>query len=36
MLQKYLLDPSHVLEASNIQLDGNLTYEEEPMFIMEK
>ncbi|XP_049414888.1 uncharacterized protein LOC125877704 [Solanum stenotomum] len=36
MLRKYIPDPSHVLKASNIQLDENLTYEEEPMFIMDK
>ncbi|WMV23778.1 hypothetical protein MTR67_017163 [Solanum verrucosum] len=36
MLRKYIPDPSHVLKASNIQLDENLTYEEEPVFIMDK
>ena len=29
MLQKYLFDPSHVLTPHTIQLDEDLTYEEE-------
>nr|XP_016504985.1 PREDICTED: uncharacterized protein LOC107822909 [Nicotiana tabacum] len=31
MLQKYHEDRSHVLDFSTVQLDENLTYEEEPM-----
>ena len=35
MLQKYLLDPSHVLARHTIQQDENLTYEEEPLAIVD-
>ncbi|XP_060178387.1 uncharacterized protein LOC132608377 [Lycium barbarum] len=35
-LRKYIPDPSHVLKASNIQLDENLTYEEEPVVIIDR
>ena len=33
MLQKYVGDPSHVLDFSTVQLDGYLTNEVEPMAI---
>lgn len=36
MLRKYIPDPSHVLDASTVQLDKNLTYGEEPMFRINK
>ena len=34
MLQKYLLDPSHLLAPHTIQLDEDLSYEEEPIAII--
>ncbi|XP_070049419.1 uncharacterized protein [Nicotiana tomentosiformis] len=34
MLQKYHGDPSHVLDFSSVQLDKDLTYEEEPVAIL--
>ena len=34
ILQKYLLDLSHVLALHTIQLDEDLTYEEEPIAIV--
>ena len=34
MLRKYLGDPSHVLDFSSVQLDKDLTYEEEPVAIL--
>ncbi|XP_070054819.1 uncharacterized protein [Nicotiana tomentosiformis] len=36
MLQKYVGDPSHVLDFSTIQLDGDLTYNVEPMAILDQ
>ncbi|XP_070036466.1 uncharacterized protein [Nicotiana tomentosiformis] len=36
MLWKYHEDQSHVLNFSSVQLDENLTYEEEPVAILEK
>ncbi|XP_070029615.1 uncharacterized protein [Nicotiana sylvestris] len=35
MLRKYHGDPSHVLEFSTVQLDKDLTYEEEPVAILD-
>ncbi|KAH9751681.1 Endonuclease [Citrus sinensis] len=35
MLQKYIYDPSHVLSKQPIQLKEDLTYEEEPVEILE-
>ena len=35
MLQKYLLDPSHVLALHTIQLGENLTYKEKPIAIVD-
>ena len=34
MLRKYHGDPSHVLDFSSVQLDKDLTYEEEPVAIL--
>ena len=34
MLQKHHSDPSHVLDFSSVQLDKDLTYEEEPVAIL--
>ena len=34
MLNKYILDPSHVLETSEIELKDNLSYEEQPVQIL--
>ncbi|XP_070039518.1 uncharacterized protein [Nicotiana tomentosiformis] len=36
MVQKYLEDKSHVLDFSMVQLDENLTYEEEPVAILDR
>ena len=36
MLQKYIYDPSHVLSKQPIQLKEDLTYEEEPVEILEE
>ncbi|XP_070015296.1 uncharacterized protein [Nicotiana sylvestris] len=36
MLWKYIGDPSHVLDFSMVQLDGDLTYDVEPMAILER
>ncbi|XP_070019708.1 uncharacterized protein [Nicotiana sylvestris] len=35
MLRKYHGDPSHVLDFSTVQLDKDLTYEEEPIAILD-
>ena len=35
MLQKYLPDPSYVLAPYTVQLNKNLTYEEEPIAIVD-
>ena len=34
MLRKYILDPSHVLEAPEIELRDDLSYEEQPVQIL--
>ncbi|XP_070029862.1 uncharacterized protein [Nicotiana sylvestris] len=36
MLRKYIGDPSHVLDFSSVQLDGELTYDVEPTTILER
>ncbi|XP_070020573.1 uncharacterized protein [Nicotiana sylvestris] len=36
MLRKYHGDPSYVLDFSNVQLDKDLTYEEEPVAILDQ
>ncbi|WMV24898.1 hypothetical protein MTR67_018283 [Solanum verrucosum] len=36
MLRKYISDSSHVLDAPTIPIDENLTYEEEPVAILDK
>ncbi|XP_070054554.1 uncharacterized protein [Nicotiana tomentosiformis] len=36
MLRKYFGDPSHVLDFSSVQLDKDLTYEEEPLAILSR
>ena len=36
MLRKYLPNPSHVLSLPAIQLDENLSYEEEPIAIVDR
>ena len=36
MLCKYLRDPSHILSQPAIQLDENLSYEEEPVAIFDR
>ncbi|KAA0050404.1 putative 22 kDa kafirin cluster [Cucumis melo var. makuwa] len=36
MLRKYVPDPSHILEAQPVHLNENLSYEEEPIQILDK
>ena len=36
MLRKYIPDPSHVLREQPLQLKENLTYEEEPVQILDR
>ena len=36
MLRKYRGDPSHVLDFSTVQLDKDLSYEEEPVAILDR
>ncbi|XP_070022828.1 uncharacterized protein [Nicotiana sylvestris] len=36
MLHKYIGDPSHVLDFNTVQLDGDLTYDVEPMVILQR
>ena len=36
MLRKYILDPSHVLTAQPVEIQENLTYEEEPVQILDR
>lgn len=36
MLRKYLPDPSHVILTQQVQLDGTLSYEEEPIAIIDR
>ena len=35
MLRKYIADPSHVLQEQPISLQKDLTYEEEPIHILD-
>ncbi|XP_070041016.1 uncharacterized protein [Nicotiana tomentosiformis] len=35
MLRKYYEDPSHVLDFSSVKLDKDLTYDEEPVAILD-
>jgi len=35
-LQKYILDPDHVIRYEALQIKENLTYEEEPVRILER
>ena len=36
MLRKYVPDPSHVIASQDIQLDQDLSYEEEPVAILDR
>ena len=36
MLRKYILDPSHVLTEKPVEIQENLTYEEEPVQILDR
>ena len=36
MLRKYISDPLHVLEAPEIELRDNLSYEEQPVQILDR
>ncbi|KAL4361285.1 hypothetical protein GQ457_04G021600 [Hibiscus cannabinus] len=36
MLRKYRSDPSHVLEPEEVELNPNLSYEEEPVMILDR
>ncbi|KAL4311333.1 hypothetical protein GQ457_01G019650 [Hibiscus cannabinus] len=36
MLRKYRSDPSHVLEPEDVELNLDLTYEEEPVMILDR
>ncbi|KAL4355384.1 hypothetical protein GQ457_06G011820 [Hibiscus cannabinus] len=36
MIRKYRSDPSHVLEAEEVELNLDLTYEEEPVMILDR
>ena len=36
MLRKYMPDPSHVLEYQPVELDEDLTYEEQPVQILDR
>ena len=36
LLRKYILDPTHVLETQPIQLNEDLSYEEEPVQILDR
>uniref|UniRef100_A0A1S4C4B4 Tf2-1-like SH3-like domain-containing protein n=1 Tax=Nicotiana tabacum TaxID=4097 RepID=A0A1S4C4B4_TOBAC len=36
MLRKYVEDPSHVLDFSSLQLDSDLTYDVEPVAILDR
>ena len=35
MLRKYILDPSHVLQPQSVEVNEDLTYEEEPVAIVD-
>ena len=36
MLRRYRSDPSHVLESEEVELSTELTYEEEPVEILDR
>ncbi|XP_070040973.1 uncharacterized protein [Nicotiana tomentosiformis] len=36
MLQKYVGDPSHILDFSTVQLEGDMTYDVEPVAILDR
>ena len=36
MLKKYIIDPSHVLDYSGLQLDDRLTLEEYPVRLLDR
>ena len=36
MLRKYVSDPSHVLESEPIEVQEDLTYEEQPLQILDR
>ena len=36
MLRKYIPDPSHVLTEQPVEIQDNLTYEEEPVQILDR
>ena len=36
MLRKYIQDPSHVLTEQPVEIQENLTYEEEPVQIIDR
>ena len=36
MLRKYIKDPSHVIEPQTVDLDENVTYEEQPVRILDR
>ncbi|KAL4339467.1 hypothetical protein GQ457_08G028290 [Hibiscus cannabinus] len=36
MLRKYRSDPSHLLEPKHVELNLDLTYEEEPVMILDR
>ncbi len=35
MLRKYILDPSHVLQPDTVELNEDLTFEEQPVAIVD-
>ena len=35
MLRKYISDPSHILQPQSVEVNDDLTYEEEPMAIVD-
>ena len=35
MLRKYISDPSHVLQPQSVEVNDDLTYEEEPVAIVD-
>ena len=36
MLQKYELDPSHVLDWTNLEVDEDASYEERPVWVLDR
>jgi hypothetical protein len=36
MLRKYILDPSHVLKYESLQIGGDLSYQEQPVQILDR